>query len=74
MRGDITGQMPRGLAGAEVATHGEDRHQVALGRFFELWLVAGHRPEMSSELNPVLDVGHDVEYVPGRHALHEGRL
>ena len=74
MRCDITGQMPRGLAGTEIAAHGEDRHQVALGRLFELWLVAGHRSEMPRELNPVLNVGHNVQHVPGWHTLHKRRL
>ncbi len=71
---DITGQMPRGLVGAEIAAHGEDGHQIALGRLFELRLVTGHGTEMPRELNPMLDVGHDVEHVPSRHALHKRRL
>ncbi|RMN26076.1 hypothetical protein ALQ66_200060 [Pseudomonas savastanoi pv. glycinea] len=74
MRRDITGQMPGSLTGAEIAAHGEDRHQVPFGRLFELWLVAGHRSEMSRELNPVFNVGHDVQHVPDWHALHKRRL
>ncbi|MCY1228153.1 hypothetical protein D9M72_404510 [compost metagenome] len=74
MRRDIPGQMSCRLVGPQVAAHGEDGHQVAFGWVFELRLVAGYWPEMPGELNPVLDVGHDVEHVSGGHTLDNGRL
>lgn len=64
-------EMTRGLGRPQVAAHGEDRQQVALGGLLELGHVARRRSEVSREPDPVLDVGEHVQNVPRRHPLGE---
>src|SRR5256885_6281757 len=50
VRGHVARKVPSRLVGTEVAAHREDGHQVTLGRFFELRLVAG-QDRKSTRLN-----------------------